>query len=150
MRYKPANRLMLDSRQSAILMLLIALLVLPLSAVAQDRGYDQSMLDIGQSLYQANCANCHGQNAEGAVENWHKRGEDGNLPAPPLNGTGHAWHHPVAGLAQTIRNGTQSIGGNMPSWKDKLSDDEVFAIIIWFSSLWPDEVYQAWLERNNQ
>lgn len=116
---------------------------------AQDRGYDPIMLEQGQSLYRANCAVCHGQNAEGTVKNWQERDADGKLPPPPLNGTAHSWHHPVDGLALTIRDGTQAIGGNMPPWKDQLSNDEIFSIIIWLTSLWPDEIYQAWLQRNN-
>jgi mono/diheme cytochrome c family protein len=116
---------------------------------AQDRGYDPIMLEQGQSLYRANCAVCHGQNAEGTVKNWQERDADGKLPPPPLNGTAHTWHHPVERLALTIRDGTQAIGGNMPPWKDQLSNDEIFAIIIWLTSLWPDEIYQAWLQRNN-
>jgi mono/diheme cytochrome c family protein len=118
-------------------------------AGAQDRGYDPNMLEQGLSLYRANCAICHGQNAEGTVKNWQERDADGKLPPPPLNGTAHTWHHPVDGLALTIRNGTRAIGGNMPPWKDKLSNDEIFAIIIWLTSLWPDEIYQTWLQRNN-
>ena len=38
----------------------------------------------------------------------------------------------------------------MPSWKDKLSDEEIGAIIFWLTSLWPDEIYASWLERNKQ
>ena len=114
-----------------------------------DRGYDPLMLQKGQELYQANCANCHGMNAEGTVRNWHERDENGNLPPPPLNGTAHTWHHPIKSLALTIRNGTQAIGGNMPPWRNKLTDDEIFEIIIWLTSLWPDEIYQTWLKLNN-
>lgn len=36
----------------------------------------------------------------------------------------------------------------MPAWKDKLSDQEILLIINWITSLWPDEIYDAWLERN--
>ena len=107
------------------------------------------MLQKGQALYQANCASCHGMNAEGTVKNWQERDENGNLPPPPLNGTAHTWHHPIKSLGLTIRNGTQAIGGNMPPWKDKLTDDEIFEIIIWLTSLWPDEIYQTWLKLNN-
>ncbi len=139
----------LNARRSAIYYISIGFLVTPVFANAQPRGYDPDMLEQGQTLYQENCASCHGQNAEGTVKSWQERGEDGNLPPPPLNGTAHTWHHPIKGLAHTIRNGTQTIGGNMPAWKDKLSDDEIFSIIIWLTSLWPDEIYQAWLQRNN-
>ncbi len=110
---------------------------------------DQKLLENGNALFQQHCAVCHGQNAQGLVSNWQQRDADGKLPPPPLNGTAHAWHHPVQGLAHTIKNGTLSIGGSMPGWKDKLSDDDIFAIIIWISSLWPDEIYAAWMQRNS-
>lgn len=139
----------LNAGRSATYYILIGVLSIPIFANAQPRGYDADMLEQGQTLYQENCASCHGQNAEGTVKSWQERGKDGKLPPPPLNGTAHTWHHPIKGLAHTIRNGTLSIGGNMPPWKDKLSNDEIFSIIIWLTSLWPDEIYQAWLHRNN-
>ena len=114
------------------------------------RGYDINMLNAGQSLYKNNCAVCHGVNAESTVQNWQVRGQDGKMPPPPLNGTAHTWHHPLPGLMHTIRNGTQSIGGNMPPWKDKLTDDEIFSIVVWLTSLWPDEIFSAWMKRNQQ
>jgi len=132
-----------------LVLLLITTTLIPAPSDAQDRGYDPGMLENGQFLFQKHCASCHGQAAEGSVKNWQQRGEDGKLPPPPLNGTAHTWHHPIKGLAHTIRNGTLSIGGNMPPWKEKLSNDEIFSIIIWLTSLWPDEIYQAWLQRNN-
>ena len=114
------------------------------------RNYDSAMLETGKGLFQTHCAVCHGMHAEGTVQNWHERDQQGNYPPPPLNGTAHTWHHPVAGLMHTIRNGTVSIGGSMPPWRDTLSDEEIFSIIIWLSSLWPEEIYNAWLERNNK
>lgn len=149
MRNKPVRHCIFAIAPHKALGLLISIIVFSNPAVAQNRGYDTKMLENGKFLYRANCVNCHGQNAEGTVEKWQERGEDGKLPPPPLNGTAHTWHHPIKGLAHTIRNGTLSIGGNMPPWKEKLSNDEIFSIIIWLTSLWPDEIYQAWLQRNN-
>lgn len=104
---------------------------------------DQQTLAWGKQVFDANCAACHGDRGQGAP-NWQKPGPDGKYLAPPLNGTGHAWHHPMAALQQTIRNGTQRIGGSMPPWKDKLSEQEIQAVIYWFQSQWPDELYAAW------
>ena len=118
--------------------------------LSDSRGYDPQMLEQGKSVFQANCAACHGENAEGIVKDWHKPDAEGKYPAPPLNGTAHTWHHPVGALFHTIQNGTQSMGGSMPSWKEKLSDEEIFSVIIWLTSLWPDEIYAAWTQRNNQ
>ena len=107
------------------------------NSVAADR------LASGQQLYQQNCAVCHGANASGA-SNWRQRGADGRFPPPPLNGTAHTWHHPWAQLHHTIKNGGPAGQSNMPGWKDKLSDQQINDIILWFQSLWPDQVYQAW------
>ena len=117
---------------------------------AENRGYDPAILEQGKTIFKANCAACHGDNAQGTVTNWQQRDANGKFPPPPLNGTAHTWHHPIGGLAHTIRKGTLAIGGTMPAWEDKLSDDDVFSIILWLSSLWPDEIYNAWLARNSK
>jgi len=97
----------------------------------------------GRQLYLQNCAVCHGMNGEGAP-NWRQRDAEGKFPPPPLNGTAHTWHHPKPALIYTIKNGTAQLGGNMPAWKDKLSDQDIEDIIAWFQSLWPEEIYAAW------
>ncbi len=112
------------------------------------RTYDFSQLTRGRKLYLQYCAECHGKNAEGAP-NWQQKNPEGKYPPPPLNGTGHAWHHPMKALRMTIRNGTQKIGGNMPGWGGKLSQQDIDDIIAWFQGEWPDEIYRAW-ERQNQ
>ena len=75
-------------------------------------------------------------------------GSDGKYPPPPLNGTGHAWHHPLNMLFYTVKNGSPGGQGNMPAWKDKLTDGEIVAAIAWFQSRWNDEIYQAWAQRD--
>ena len=112
-----------------------------------DRQYDPQELAAGKALYQNNCAECHGTEAEGAV-NWHQADADGKYPPPPLNGTAHTWHHPATALFRTIGEGTEALGGSMPGWKDKLSQEEILLIINWMTSLWPDEIYEAWNRRN--
>lgn len=109
---------------------------------------DANRLARGEKLYQENCAECHGSNGQGAP-NWRQPGPDGKYPAPPLNGAGHAWHHPMKALRYTIKHGSPGGKGNMPGWNDKLSDKEIDAIILWFQSQWPEELYAAWA-RNNQ
>ena len=82
-------------REAALIV--ASILVLGLSSVAnahhqsQDEGSrlryeDQSVLVLGKTVYQQHCANCHGRNLEGQ-RNWHKRNENGYLPAPPLGAT---------------------------------------------------------------
>ncbi|MCW8891022.1 MAG: cytochrome c [Sedimenticola sp.] len=109
--------------------------------------YRFEQVSAGARVYQENCAACHGKRGEGA-ENWRKAGPDGNYPAPPLNGTGHAWHHPLNILFHTIKNGSPGGQGNMPAWGEKLSDEEIISVIAWFQSKWPREIYQNWVQRD--
>lgn len=114
-------------------------------------GMDPAKIKLGRQLYLKNCTVCHGINAEGAPD-WQKPDAEGKYLPPPLNGTGHAWHHPQRALMDTIKNGTQRIGGSMPPWKDRLSDEEIALIILWFQSQWPEQLYEAWqrLDRESQ
>jgi len=68
----------------------------------------------------------------------------------PLNGTAHAWHHPLPVLRRTIQQGGARLGGRMPAFGDQLGTDEVDAVIAWFQSLWPSEIYAAWEQRNHE
>lgn len=110
---------------------------------------DFNQVTRGGRLFQEYCAGCHGVDAEGAA-NWRQKGADGKYPAPPLNGTGHAWHHPEKVLLMTIRDGTARLGGSMPAWGDKLSEQDMRDIIAWFQAKWPEEIYAEWARRNAQ
>ncbi len=111
------------------------------------RWYTFQQVSAGARIFQANCASCHGKQAAGA-DNWKRVGSDGKYPAPPLNGSGHAWHHPLNMLFHVVKNGSPGGQGNMPAWGGKLSDEEMVSAIAWFQSKWPDEIYQAWAQRD--
>ncbi len=115
---------------------------------AFERTVDVAQIARGEKLYRQYCAECHGANGEGAP-NWRQRDADGLFPPPPLNGTGHAWHHPRAMLHYVIANGSPGGQGRMPAWKGKLDNGDINDIITWFISGWPDEVYQAWQGMNH-
>lgn len=117
--------------------------------VAPVRAFDAAVVERGRIVYQQNCARCHGDRAQGAPD-WHKPDATGKWPPPPLNGTGHAWHHPRTALVRTIREGTLVLGGNMPAWGDKLSNADINAVIAWFQQQWPEELYAAWWRMDRQ
>ena len=75
------------------------------------RWYSQPQVDTGSVVFANNCAQCHGDNAEGLGNDWRARLDDGSFPPPPLNGTAHAWHHPNSVLLQVINNGGAAFGG---------------------------------------
>lgn len=141
-----------------------ALFFVPAAAVGQDgetpspptaqpagqtRTIDRKQVEQGLDIYRAHCAACHGVNGEGAA-NWRHRSADGKFPAPPLDGSGHAWHHPLADLREIIRDGSRPGEGNMPAWKDKLTDAQLDAVIAWFQSLWNDDIVEAWQQIDAQ
>jgi mono/diheme cytochrome c family protein len=102
-------------------------------------------LQEGRRIFLQHCAACHGPQAQGAPD-WRKRDAQGRLPPPPLNGSGHDWHHSLATLKEIILSGSAAEQGNMPAWKGKLSDAQIDAILAWLQSLWPPAVYAAWQE----
>jgi mono/diheme cytochrome c family protein/protein-disulfide isomerase len=126
---------------------LLAGLLLAAPVQAQDRWYDQADIDKGATLYKQNCASCHGQNGEGTAD-WKKTDANGNYPPPPLNGSAHSWHHSIELLRSTIAQGGARLGGLMPGFKSTLNDEEIDAVIAFFQSKWPDEVYANWAGRN--
>ncbi len=124
-----------------------AILLLPsFNAYAVDRWFNQDVVNVGARLFQQHCAVCHGANAE-STPDWKKSDAQGNYPAPPLDGKGHAWHHPIPQLVKSIKDGSIQLGGTMPGFADKLSDQDVLALIGYFQSKWPDQTYQAWHNR---
>ena len=135
-------------RLKSVLFCFLLLAVHTAPSLGGDRKYIPDELSAGQTLYRNNCAVCHGPAGEGLTANWQQKDANGDFPPPPLNGTAHTWHHPLKVLFRTVREGNVAIGGTMPAWKDKLTDDEVLLIINWVISLWSDEIYDAWMKQN--
>lgn len=101
---------------------------------------DRTVVDLGKAVYAENCASCHGVALEGQA-NWRQRDADGYLPAPPHDETGHTWHHPDSVLFLMTKYGIEEMIGetypnNMPAYEDKLSDDEIIAVLSYIKSTW--------------
>ena len=120
-----------------------------LSGLPVQRFHDPQQVALGETVYRQHCAQCHGQNAEGDPD-WRRHDAEGMYPPPPLNGTGHAWHHSKQWLKDMVLYGSEPGKGKMPGWRITLSDDEVDAVIAWFQAQWPDPVYAAWYENQQR
>ncbi len=96
----------------------------------------------GELLFKANCQSCHGADAKGENPTLSRGGTKpgGGYLAPALNGTGHAWHHADQMLFGIIKNGSVADDSPMIGFKDKLSDDEIVAVMQYFKSLWPEKI----------
>ena len=109
---------------------------------------------IGQDIYADQCAACHGARLEGQP-NWRIRGEDGLLPAPPHDATGHTWHHDDETLFTLTKFGLAGLMENapatgMPVYEGVLSDDEIIAVLSFIKSTWPDDLREHHDELNAQ
>ena len=107
-------------------------------------------VQLGSVLHAEHCASCHGQNLEGQA-NWHQRGQDGYLPAPPHDETGHTWHPSDQDLFEMTKYGVGTFAGEgyktrMPIYQDTLADSEILAILSFIKSRWP----MAVMEIHNQ
>lgn len=115
--------------------------------IANDGSADGAMSEAeiaaGEQLYQANCAACHGADGQGQP-NWRERRADGRLPAPPMNGDGHTWHHPDGQLFAMVKHGIEAMApegykSDMQGFGDRLSDAEIRQVLAYIKSTWPEE-----------
>ena len=111
----------------------------------------------GQEIFAANCAVCHGAEGEGQP-NWHIANDDGTLPAPPLNGDGHTWHHPDGLLYRIVSQGgaqfespsDPSFKSGMPAFEDRLNHEEIISVLTYVKSLWGNKVRMDFSIRESQ
>ncbi len=66
---------------------------------------DQAAAADGEMLYQANCAVCHGADLAGAPD-WKVPDENGQYKPPPMDSSGHTWHHSDQLLTDIVLNGS--------------------------------------------
>ena len=129
--------------------------LLPNSAMA-DHELDNRDLRNGRALYKNHCASCHGVKLEGQP-NWRRIGKDGLLPAPPHDASGHTWHHDnqllfdytkFGGKALMEARGITRFKSGMPGLGDVLTDDEIWDILAYIRSTWPDRIRSIQAARN--
>ena len=103
------------------------------------------MIERGKIANEKNSVSCHMINLAGA-QNWKGLDEDGHRKAPPLNGTGHTWHHDDKTLHAIIKYGlaklVKNYEGKMIGFEDKLSDKEIDSILAYLKSFWPTDKYE--------
>jgi mono/diheme cytochrome c family protein len=117
---------------------------------------DAEQVASGQPLYESHCASCHGKELEGQPD-WQSRLPTGFLPAPPHDESGHTWHHPDQILFRITKagGGAEAPAGfksNMPAFAGTLSDDQIWAILAYIKSRWPDPIQlrQAEIDRRSR
>ena len=120
------------------------------SAPAMDGSTPTPTPPTGLEIFAATCATCHGADGEGQPD-WHIRNPDGLLPAPPLNGDGHTWHHADGLLYRIVSQGGQlwedpdlpQFKSGMPAFGAQLTHDEIVAVLEYIKSLWEDKAIRG-------
>jgi mono/diheme cytochrome c family protein len=108
------------------------------------RWQDAAVVTQGAVLYADQCAACHGDRLQGQPD-WQVRQENGRLPAPPHDPSGHTWHHPDAQLIDITTRGTAAVVGgghesDMPGFGGILTEAEIVAVLSYIKSTWPPEI----------
>lgn len=106
---------------------------------------------LGQTVYEAQCASCHGIEGEGQFPDAPLEPDiTGRYGAPPHDETGHTWHHDDDLLIQIIREGGMGDPVNfytMPALESVLSDEEIEAVLAYIKTMWTQEQIDAQRER---
>jgi mono/diheme cytochrome c family protein len=129
-----------------------------LAASMAEAGHELNGRDItaGERTYQAHCADCHGVNLEGQPD-WRVPDEFGYLPAPPHDMSGHTWHHDnlllfeytkLGGQGALAIRGIAGFKSAMPAFHDVLSDEEIWEVLAYIRSTWPERVQEIQQARN--
>lgn len=120
--------------------LLVFLLVTVARAPAAPEGGVTEEQEVrGAELYSQHCQSCHG-------------GPTGGSPTdfpPRHNAQGHTWHHGDCELIRWTLEGKPSFeatGTTMPAFTDRLSEDDVRAILAHIRTWWTDEQQEAQAE----
>ncbi len=163
---KMAHRLQADASKAVRYAVILAALILaPLAVAACSSSPGGSVATpvsqaspappsprTGQQIFVSTCAVCHGAAGQGQP-NWHIPKEDGVLPAPPLDGTGHTWHHPDGWLFRVVSQGGKiqesasvpNFKSGMPAFGDSLSDKEIIETLTYVKSLWEGKTSRSGL-----
>jgi S-disulfanyl-L-cysteine oxidoreductase SoxD len=106
---------------------------------------ERTKVSRGERIYVAQCAACHGAKLEGQAD-WRRRLPNGRMPAPPHDETGHTWHHADRALFAIVKDGLvppyapPNYQSDMPAFRGKLSDEEIWAVLAYIKSRWPAQI----------
>lgn len=114
---------------------------------------DARLVARGEAVYVAHCASCHGKNLEGQPD-WKAQDQDGFLPAPPHDESGHTWHHPDELLFKITKLGIADAASlknhktRMPAFEGILSDDDIIGALSYIKSRWAEDMRRRHDELN--
>lgn len=108
---------------------------------------DLDQVAFGSRVYGRICANCHGAGLDGQL-GWEEPLKDGTRLAPAHSTEGETWRRTDETLYEVVKFGGETLmpdGGvsRMPGFGEKLTDDEIWAVIAFIKSTWPTNVQEV-------
>lgn len=113
----------------------LAFVAIAVAGCTPGASVDGEQLARGEELYQANCMLCHGGETGGDIA---------DIP-PRHNAEGHTWHHPDCLLVEIVQEGMPRRPGlpddapTMPAFGDRLTDEDIRAILAHINTWWTEE-----------
>src|SRR5512140_1890160 len=99
-------------------------LILFLGLAFQPVRGQEDLFPKGQAVFENNCADCHRLNGKGLPGTFPAHDGNSFVVGPP---------EPVIA---TVLNGRKGNLGQMPTWKDKLDDGQVAAVVTYIRQAW--------------
>jgi cytochrome c6 len=112
------------AKGSRYFVLIFCLILITAAAKAQEK---PELFQEGQQIFNSTCADCHRSNGEGLPDTF-----------PALKGNSFVTGDPDP-VIQTILNGRKGKIGRMPTWKDKLTDQQVAAVATYIRNSWGNQ-----------
>jgi mono/diheme cytochrome c family protein len=102
-----------------------------------------SQVTLGQLVYASHCAACHGANLGGEPDLQTSR--ENGLPPPPLNASGHTWHHPDDQLFMIMKSGIHGAALekhpiHKSAFGEMLTAEQIWGVLAYVKSSWPERV----------
>jgi mono/diheme cytochrome c family protein len=92
-------------------------------ALAQGPGQDDPV-QMGKEVFEDSCAQCHRTNGKGLPGTFPAHDGNSFVVGPP------------GPVIATVLNGRKGNMGQMPSWKDKLDDQQIAAVVTYIRQAW--------------
>jgi mono/diheme cytochrome c family protein len=154
---KPVRRQVIGRTTGIAIMLILIIGIFALIALVNvtkkapvDQATDQ--ISVGKRAYVQQCAICHGVNLNGQP-NWQTPLPSGGRLAPPHDLTGPTWRSSDKQFFEITKYGGQRFSppdykNFMPGYENRLSDEEIWAILAYIKSTWPPYIREAQAKLN--
>ncbi|MBV8817781.1 MAG: cytochrome c [Acidobacteriaceae bacterium] len=98
--------------------------------------YSKKSIAQGRTVYQRNCVGCHGADGKATVD---VVADASDLTAPKTWKNGYS----EGEIFRSIRDGE---GASMPAFQSQISDEDIWRLVNFIRSLWPEEMRPALVE----